>query len=77
MGSGLGGKAGPRGVGKIKLEEMASTSKSLHGTSIQMGGAWRAVLGKVHLRECWRKAGVWNAYSHLPDDDEPVPGDHR
>ena len=30
-GSGLGGKAGPREVGKIKLEEMAwGTSKSLH-----------------------------------------------
>ena len=48
-----------------------------HYTSIQMGGAWRAVLGKVHLRECWRKAGLWNAYSHMPDDDEPVPGGHR
>ena len=30
LGSGLGGKAGSREVGKIKLEEMASTSKSLH-----------------------------------------------
>ena len=48
-----------------------------HYTSIQMGGAWRAVLGKVHLRECWRKAGLWNAYSDMPDDDEPVPGGHR
>ena len=56
---------------------MASASKSLHWTSIQVGlGEWRAVLGKVHLRECWRKAGLWNAYSDMPDDDEP-PGGHR
>ena len=77
MGSGFGGKEGPRRVGKNKLEEMASASKSLHWTSIQVGlGEWRAVLGKVHLRECWRKAGLWNAYSDMPDDDEP-PGGHR
>ena len=73
---GLEAKQGPGKWEKSSWKKWRGAPRN-HYTSIQMGGAWRAVLGKVHLRECWRKAGLWNAYSHMPDDDEPVPGGHR